>query len=71
MGYLKDLLKTGSKAPEKRALAGAVQRRSPPDIPPGTIDPFYECDLLDEIIDYAFANSIPWGTYDTSLHCPC
>lgn len=27
----------------------------------GTINPFYQCDLLDEIIDYAFNFSLPWS----------
>lgn len=29
--------------------------------PNGTIDPFYSCDLYDELIDYAVNFSIPWS----------
>ncbi|KAF7798025.1 hypothetical protein EIP86_009237 [Pleurotus ostreatoroseus] len=32
--------------------------------PNGTIDPFYLCDLLDEIADYALNFSIPWQGHD-------
>lgn len=28
----------------------------------GTIDPWYECDLYDEMIDYALNFSLPWST---------
>lgn len=28
----------------------------------GTIDPWYLCDLLDEVVDYALNFSVPWST---------
>lgn len=31
--------------------------------PNGTIDPFYGCDLYDEVIDYAFNFSLPWSEF--------
>ena len=36
----------------KRDLAGRAN---------GTIDPFYKCDLLDEMYDYAVNFSLPWS----------
>lgn len=27
----------------------------------GTIDPFYKCDLFDEMVDYALNFSLPWS----------
>ena len=29
--------------------------------PNGTIDPFYGCDLFDEMLDYALNFSAPWS----------
>lgn len=29
----------------------------------GTIDPWYGCDLCDEVIDYALKFSVPWSTF--------
>ena len=29
----------------------------------GTIDPWYGCDLYDEMIDYALNFSLPWSTF--------
>lgn len=34
----------------------------------GTIDPWYECDIYDELIDYALNFSLPWRKYYAE-HC--
>lgn len=31
----------------------------------GTIDPYYKCDIYDEMIDYALNFSLPWSECDT------
>lgn len=33
----------------------------------GTIDPYYQCDLYDEMIDYAVNFSIPWSKFGPSV----
>lgn len=30
----------------------------------GAIDPFYKCDLFDEMVDYALNFSLPWSGFD-------
>lgn len=29
----------------------------------GTIDPYYQCDLFQEMVDYALNYSLPWSTF--------
>ena len=35
--------------------------------PNGTLDPWYQCDLQDEMIDYALNFSLPWSQYYLTL----
>ena len=40
----------------KRDLAGRAN---------GTIDPYFQCDLYDEMIEYALNFSMPWSAFST------
>lgn len=48
-------------AAKKRDLSGRAN---------GTIDPWYGCDIYDEMIDYAVNFSAPWSERLRSLRCP-
>jgi carboxypeptidase D len=40
-----------------------VLKRNLTGRPNGTIDPFYKCDTVDELLDYALNFSEPWGEF--------
>ena len=47
---------------------GSMKKRDLSGRANGTIDPWYGCDLYDEMIDYALNFSLPWsGCYSRSL----
>ena len=42
---------------------GSMKKRDLSGRANGTIDPWYGCDLYDEMIDYALNFSLPWSEY--------
>ena len=47
-----DEARLAKRAQWKRDLSGRAN---------GTIDPWYQCDIYDEMIDYALNFSLPWS----------
>ena len=52
---------------ERREHGAAVGKRDLSGRANGTIDPWYGCDIYDELIDYAVNFSFPWSLCSRSL----
>lgn len=48
---------------ERRMTKRDAWKRDLSNLPNGTVDPWYGCDIYDEMIDYALNFSIPWSAY--------
>ncbi|KAG6374652.1 Alpha/Beta hydrolase protein [Boletus reticuloceps] len=66
---IEDRLVTKLRAREGALLARGERRRARntwkrnlAGLPNGTIDPYYECDLWDEMVDYAVNFTFPWSS---------
>lgn len=49
--------------PTRDVPESSISRRDLTNRANGSIDPFYGCDLYDELIDYALNFSLPWSTF--------
>ncbi|KAI0066907.1 alpha/beta-hydrolase [Artomyces pyxidatus] len=56
-----------SAVPTESKLDGLLVKRQSSQTLSNTLDPFYECALFDEMIDYAGNFSFPWSAYDMKL----
>ena len=52
-----------SDALERREEARAQWKRDLTGRPNGTVDPWYGCDVWEEMWDYAFNSTFPWSEY--------
>lgn len=59
----RDLARRSMEVDAERLAKRDQWKRDLSGRPNGTLDPFYLCDLLDEVADYALNFSLPWSEF--------